>query len=198
MHKLYQNVFCFLVFLGQLHSFTIEGRILGFRPDESYLRDIYGPFWTNYQLEISQSLAPSSCLWKRLNVFATGDYLFKNGETIAGENRTKIQFAPITLGLKWVQPINSLVDLYIGAGPRYSFIWVKSYSPFVDHKISRSSFGGYLTAGSNFHLNSHFFLDVAAGYSFQKFSAPHTPPRVDGTSLTMNGFYLGGGLGFIF
>ncbi len=182
----------------QAIAVSIQGDASYFRPASSVLREVYGSVWIDYKVEMDQPLSYSNWFWERLSIFADASYLSKNGRTEGGHYRTRIQIIPISLGLKWVQPIYDSVNFYLGAAPRYFFLKIHDHLNVVQEKTHKNGLGGMAITGFIFDLWKGLYLDLFASYSFKHFDKPSIPRGVEGHSLEVGGLDAGGGIGWEF
>jgi len=179
-------------------SFSIQGDVSYFRPTASILREIYGSAWVDYKVALEHPLSCSDSFWNSLSIFADVSYLAKSGHTSVGHHKTHIQIIPVSLGLKWVQPISDSVNFYLGAAPRYYFLHIHNRYNFVKKNINKNGLGGVVITGFTYNFWEGLYLDLFASYSFKRFNKPSTPTNVVGHSLEVGGLDIGGGLGWKF
>ncbi len=159
----------------------------------SVLRDIYDNGAANYRASISQNI------WNNLDLWAGASYLHKNGKSLNAHERTSIQIVPVSLGLKYILPLNlSCVDLYLNGAFKYFFFKTHDHSDFVKEHRHKSGLGGVFGAGSYFNVSKHFFLDLFVDYSFKHMHFSNAQPNITGHSLQIGGWDFGGGLGYQF
>jgi hypothetical protein len=172
---------------------SIEADLSAFFPTESKIQKIYGNAWLDVGLTIDH-IYP----FHNFSIFGGVDYLYSNGESIGGKNHTKIEAVPITLGLKWIKSVHKNVEFYIGAAPKYYFMWIKNDSDLVPRKSHKSSCGGYATVGSFFYPVQGLMIDLFLSYSYVRFDAPKSSSSFKGVSTNLSGFNLGSGIGWKF
>jgi Outer membrane protein beta-barrel domain len=135
-------------------------------------------------------------IWKIWNIYGSIEYLERYGRSLNDHQRTRIQELPLTLGLKPVFPISSAVDYYFTLGPRYTFVWVKNHSSYVDKNMHKSGFGGFAGTGFIFHVGRHWTLDLFGEYAYTKLHFHSSKHNVIGESRQVGGFTFGLGLGY--
>jgi hypothetical protein len=188
------SIVVLLGFATIVHSFSIEGEVSYYYPTESIVRKIYSKSWVDYGVYISQDI----CLQRCLSLFAGADYLARDGYSLGGHQKTRLQLVPLTFGLKWTQPAISVIDWYIGLAPRIYWAYIRDHNPISNSRIHKTALGIYATTGIFIKPVRHFFIDLFLNYSYATLGAPHTPYLVEGHSLQVGGIHAGGGLGYIF
>ena len=190
-----------LLLLLPLQAFAtacFQGEAYYYRPTSSTLRDIYGQAWCGGKLVGEGSLSETKWYLQRIYLFGEVGYLANDGETLVGGYSTKIRIVPLTIGVKWMQPINEAFYAYLGAGPRYFFMRIKDSLSVVNPRTTKNGCGGVVIVGSKYYLTKPFYIDTFLSYDFKRFSAPKTPAGITGHSLEVGGLQIGGGLGLSF
>lgn len=192
---------CTLLLLLPLQAFAtacFQGEAYYFRPTSSTLREIYGSAWCGGKVVGEGNLSDSKWYLQRIYLFGEVGYLDKDGTTAVGGYDTTIRIIPLTLGLKWIQPLKGQWFGYIGAGPRYFFMRIKDSLAVVKPRTYKNGCGGVVMVGSKWFFARQAYLDTFLSYDFKRFSAPSTPTSVTGHSLEIGGLQIGGGFGFSF
>ena len=193
-----KSLFLLSILPTWLMAFSIQGDVSYFRPSSHILREIYGKGWVDYKVELNGPVSSCHWFWEKISVFGDVSYLHKTGHSLGGHYKTEITIVPISLGLKWVQPIGCATRFYLGAAPRYFFLRIHDHLSVVKEKINKNGLGGMAITGFNFDLWKGLYLDLFVSYSFKNFSKPSTPHGVRGHSLQVGGLDVGGGLGWTF
>lgn len=169
----------------------IEAKAGYFFFSDHTMRKVYDQGGEDVQLSFSY---PFGKIW---NLYGSIEFLERRGRSLNDHQRTRIDELPLTLGLKPVFPISSAVDYYFTLGPRYTFVWVKNHSSFVDRTMHKSGFGGFFGTGFIFHIGRHWILDLFGEYSYTRLHFHSSKHNVIGESRQVGGFTFGGGLGFV-
>ncbi len=134
-------------------------------------------------------------------VFGSVNWYQQMGRSTGLENHTRINMIPLGLGVKYLYPLNCWcdnLDVYLGAGLTYSFLYIHDQSEFVKEKNHESNIGGVIKSGINYLFYDCYFLDLFMDYQIQHFRQIHTDKVVDKHSLNLSGFKFGAGLGVAF
>jgi len=179
---------------SSLSGLEVETKVSAFIPSSSVIRRIYSDVIPYYELEISKPF------WNDWQVFLGVGYLSNEGHAIGCDHKTSLRLIPVTLGLKYVSRINSLIDLYAGAGACVSFLKNKDHSPFVHENISDQALGGIFKLGLIYRIKQHIFIDIFTEYLYQHFSFRHhyEDHYTIRHNLNMSGIKIGAGLGYNF
>ncbi len=188
----------FLFMPLEIFAFSFQGDVFYFRPTSSTIRSIYGEAWVGGKINLESHISKSRWYLERLHIFGDVSYLDDTGGTTAGNFSTQMRIVPISLGLKWCQPVASWAKIYVGAAPRYFFLHIKDELSVVTQTINKNGIGGMVILGSTLSRCNCYFVDLFLSYSFKEFSKPATPAGVTGTSLEVGGLNIGGGLGYQF
>ncbi|CAF24609.1 outer membrane protein [Candidatus Protochlamydia amoebophila] len=178
-----------------LDDVAVEARVAYFRPCSKKVRHIYGNGWADYQIELSKSFCNNWRGWVGISGFE------KKGHSIGDHDKTKFRMIPLTLGVKYLFNINPYASLYVGAGASYNWVRVKNHSSFVHETSKKQTWGGIVQLGAYYSLAENVFADVFVDYVFQEFKF-HSHNSSDYVShhhkVNLNGFKVGGGLGYRF
>jgi hypothetical protein len=181
----------FLIFLSglmvtHLSALSTEIQVGYFRPSSETMREVYGEAWPNFGISVDQ-VAFFPKVTNNLSLFGALNFLPKSGNSLNGGQSTSILIFPITLGLKWVQPIFSFMDFYFGGAPRYYLTWIHNHSSYVPKHDFMNGFGGFGVAGFFFYPIKHLLLDIEFGYGFRTFGASSTPSGSLGFPVNVGG-----------
>ena len=180
----------------QIRSVSIEFIGSLFLPTNQIMQDVYGMGWPDFAINIDH-IQPFSQV-EQISFFVQADYIFKEGYSLNFYENTKIQLAPVTFGVKWIQDVQDYVQLYIGAAPRYYFMHVSNDSAYVPAIIKQNGWGAYATLGAFFHPTKHCQIDFSCNYAYKKFPAPQEVENVTSFASNVSGFSLAVGLGVDF
>lgn len=165
--------------LAGASHYMIELKIGYFSPSEQVFKDVYGCGMTfGGEVDIA--------LWKRISVWAGGDYFSRNGELTFTEESTEIQIIPFYAGIRY-RLREGRIAPYIGLGIGY--FQFKETNPIG--KVEEGNIGYIGQAGCLFKVAKSFFLDVKGSYSYSKAK----PMEIE---ADMGGFKAEIGIGFEF
>ena len=186
----------------QIQAAALEGTVSCFFPQEKILREIYGSAWVNYGIELNRIPVPCMSHCRNFGLFAGIDYMTKDGKSLGGNDDTRIQVIPLTLGVRWLRNFwtrcDKTMDFYLGLAPRYSFLRIHDHTSVGVRHIYKSQIGIYTKLGILVRPCGRCVLDVFASGTYTDFSSPNTPNLVSRYSLQLCGVNVGGGIGFIF
>lgn len=176
-------------------------------PTASNVRNIYGDTLAQFTLEgnlkLWESCSGDFYMW------VDGSYIYSNGESYIEEEKpetgydshhTRLSLVPITLGFKYQYHINDCFDVYLGAGPSYSFLHLQDASKYVHRKTSKNCFGAIVKSGCVYNFCDGFYLEGFLNYAFQRFNirGPKNNPHVERHNVDLSNVQLGLGLGWKF
>jgi len=179
--------------LLQAESNTLtELKISYFYPSSKTLREIYGTGGVNYELAFSYYV------WKDLAIRVAGDFFIKEGHSLNGDQKTRLEILPVSLGTFYAYRMG-MHRLYGGGGLRYFFVKIKNDSSSVSSHSYGHGVGGYLEGGYLATFDDWFTFDLFANYSFRrlKLNSEHIA-NVEQTSVEVGGLNIGAGVGFKF
>ena len=79
---------------------------------------------------IDLQLSGSFTVWEWLQIYGSVEYLSKQGRSLNSHQKTTIWEVPLSLGLKPVFKVSSIIDYYFAIGPRYFFVRQHNHSNF--------------------------------------------------------------------
>ena len=171
----------FLFFCGLAlgESFTVKLRSSIFIPQDNFFEEIYGEGFA-YGLEID------ILLWKKLDLWASGNYFSKQGKLTYTQEPTKLKILPIEWGLRY-RFLSKKICLYTGIGLGYVSLRESNFIGDVNTKKLgyNLSLGGFLTL---FH---NVIFDVFVRYSWYKVH----PASIE---VNIGGYDIGIGIGYSF
>lgn len=171
----------------------LEAKVGYSLPSDSVARDLYAD---NARYELEGSV--EAC--KRIYGFASVGYFTSTGGTVSGGNHLRIQILPLTLGVKYMVPVNERCDrLYVGVGVAPTYVWVRDTSIFLHHWTHDWAVGAVVKGGGLIKISKHLFLDLFADYTFLKVDGKDLEnPLVYGVKTRLNNFTAGVGIGYRF
>lgn len=174
-------------------NWSLELRVAAFIPTNNRVRKIYSNGWPEYQIQLGKRLCRN---WQ---VFAEFSGFQKSGHSSLG-SKTKLSVFPLSLGIKYLFPLYSNLDVYVGGGVAYSWLRIKDDSPYVHRHVRKEQFGGIIKTGLIYTFCNCWFIDVFADYLFQRFSfrGVSCDPFVTRQTADVSGFKIGGGIGYNF
>lgn len=186
-----------LIAPSQAEAFDLlpEARVAYFYPTNHRFREIYGHGGALYSAELNFSTCYNFYGW------LGAGYFTKSGESIGEKNHTRIQFVPLSLGLKYLFcfPCYPSFRPYLGAGLLVTYLHMHDDSPFVIEKISKWGVGGIAKLGLIYNFWNCFFIDLFTDYSYTKIDFRKTRHhKVSRHDANISGFSFGGGLGYWF
>ena len=159
-----------------------EFRMAYFQPCNRHMRKIYSRERYDLEAELSKDLHSN------VQIFANVSWFHKYGKSVGLREKTKIKFIPISVGLKYVEPLNYYWNLYIGLGPNYTWLKVVNQSKFVRPHVHKQCFGATAKFGIDYKIREEFIIDFFVDYLF-------IPMRLKGV-YNIGGFRAGIGVGF--
>ena len=187
---------------------TGTGIIVEFRPSYFYpissdFRDVFHEGGIDYQLTGTFPVYYGQNAWLRgIDVWWGLDYFSKEGHSTALHDKTEIQIAPITLGLKYFfPPLGKRVPVtfYTAAAMKYYFVYTYNHSDYVKREINQNGMGGVVETGFTVTACKHWIFDLFAAYSFKSFGAPSvSSPSVETTGMNVSSINVGTGIGYKF
>ena len=196
MKQICYIILLILILPTYFHAVSFEASVNTFFPTNEIMKNMYGEAWPDFAL-IVDHIQPFDSV-PQLSFFGQVDYLFKDGFSLNFHQATTIQLIPITLGIKWIQPIRDDVEIYFGVAPKYYFMHMTNDSTFIPPASSQNGCGFFANLGGFIYPTEHFMIDIFCSYSYMNFAAPESVPGVTSFSTNVSGFNLGVGLGYDF
>ncbi len=198
--KLIRGFLLFLIIMQMplaARDVIVEFKGAGFIPTNSSFQDIYGKGAALFGPEVTVDI----CDTNRWYVFASVDYLKKDGHSIGLCNDTTIRMVPLAFGLKYFKPIHC-ADFYAGLGFQPTHLKTTNCSPFVVQNTSQWCLGGVAKLGAYVDVRCNFVLDFFVNYSFvkagcPKFCQPENEPLLP-LKANISGVIIGAGFGYRF
>lgn len=135
---------------------------------------------------------------KRLQIYASAEFLHRHGESLSGDQSTHIWEIPVTIGLKSIIKLAEWAGFYFTLAPRYFYLHVHNDSSYVDSTLHKNGIGGFAGTGFTFVPYTNFLLDIFGEFSYQKVHIHTSKTNVYTRSLQVGGFTFGAGLGYAF
>ena len=168
--------FCGLA-LGE--SFTVKLRSSVFVPQDNFFEEIYGEgFACGIEIDIP--------LWKKIDLWALGNYYSKQGKLTYTQDPTEVKILPIEWGLRY-RFMSKKINLYTSIGLGYASLYE---SNFIGD-VSTKGFGYNVSLGGFLFLFHNLIFDVFVHYSWY---------NVHPTSIKVNigGYDIGVAIGYSF
>jgi len=172
-------LFLFFCGLALGENFTVKLRSGIFIPQDNFFEEIYGEgFAFGIEIDIP--------LWKKLDLWTSGNYYSKEGKLTYTQEPTKVKILPIEWGLRY-RFLSKKICLYTGIGLGYVSL---KESNFIGD-VSTKKLGYNLSLGGFLPLFHNVIFDVFVRYSWYK---------VNPTSIEVNigGYDIGFGIGYSF
>lgn len=184
--------FCLTPILLFSQNATFELRGGYFYPLAETVREVYHNGGGEGEVEASKRIYDSLSVWGNFNLF------FKKGHSVGLDNGTFLRLFPLSAGLKYAFHLVDSFDFYLGVGPSYTWIKIHDYSPYVQTRTFRQTWGVVGKAGFlYFFPGKRFFLDVYSDYYYTDIARIHRA-GIESSDRDLGGFRIGGGLGVSF
>jgi outer membrane protein len=178
-----------LLFLNlSANEYLLEGKISYFRPTDRITREIMGS-GALYGIEGTFQAYDWLYPWISVSIFP------KKGHSIGDHNKTDIYFIPIGIGLKAIATWRSKFRPYVGIGMLPTYLHTHDHSTVVSSR-HKWGFGGIFKGGCLIDIN-RFFIDLFADYTLLSIDFSNTD-RTIGRKANLDGFSIGGGIGYRF
>ena len=161
-------------------SIRIEAKAKYFNPSEQAFKDIYGSGMM-YGGEIGIGI------WQNFEICVTGNYFSKTGELTFTKEQTKLRITPLGIGIKYVHPVGSKINIYGGIGINYYSY--KEENPIGD--VSTNKIGYIGTIGTFITVIDGLYIDLFLDYSDCKI-------KPEELSANIGGLGVGAGIGYRF
>lgn len=179
-------------------TWTLDVRVAYYSPRSKAIKNIYSDSWVDFQVEASKRIFDYTEFWFGVS-WAGKQHGRKEPFRYGFEDNTKMFILPLNAGIKFIYPVFSCTELYVGAGVCYSFLEIRnrlkddryssysSYSPYssyssyssysdsssssgIRHKyIHKTGWGGLFKLGARYTMSDTTFLDVFVDYYLQRF-----------------------------
>lgn len=159
------------------------------------VREIYG--WGLPTMEFEYAYSMLRNFWGLCNELVLWEnigWASKSGESIGFGYYTKLNMMPISLGVSYKVYLGKGVDFYLGAGPAYSFLWIRNYDGFMTTFYNSSQFGLRTKTGLTYTFCTNFFIDIFGDYYYTSFKKMTHDP-IQNVNTNFSGFFAGGGFG---
>jgi hypothetical protein len=138
-------------------------RAAAFHPTSSKFRKVYSQWEADYQMEMGKRLITD---W---SAFFNLSWVCKRGHLLGRNSRTRINVAPVSLGIKASYYTSSDWNLYSGVGATYTFLHIFDNSRFARKHTQKRSFGFITKLGAQHTLYNGIFFDFFADYLYLPF-----------------------------
>lgn len=143
---------------------SLEIRTAAFFHSSERFRNIYGNVSGSYQLETSTKWNECNCF----ETFANFDWFSKHGRSKGFKDKTRVNIANISVGIKFPYQLSQCFTAYVGIGPSFSRISIKNHGHCCNHqKVSKLAVGGLLKSGIYYFFNKCVFVDLFVDYLYQ-------------------------------
>lgn len=168
-----------------------------FLPTSNSVKEIYGSSLSQITLEGNFKVHEDAA---KVYVWLDASYICADGHSTGYEsNHTHVTLVPVTLGVKYDYPLNFRINVYLGAGPSYSFISFRDHSPYVQEKIAKSQLGAIIKSGLTYQLSSTIAFEGFVNYSYQPFDfAKDDISGEERQNVDFSSFQIGLGLNWKF
>lgn len=187
-HPFFRIFFVFLFLSGSIlfAETSVEFRAAAFFNSSHRFKEIYGNVSPSYQLEANTTFC--GCY----GAFFNADWVHQNGRSKGCEERTKINIANFSFGLKAFLPFYCDFTGYVGIGPVIGSFHIKNHvrNSCVKSNNSKCAVGGVFKLGILYAIKCNLFLDVFVDYLYQ--------PVHYSSHINLGGVKLGAGLGYKF
>jgi outer membrane protein W len=176
-------------------SYDASFRVAGYIPLNKRVKKIYSNTWSDFQLEFNKNIC------QNLSVWINGQYTANNGESYGySEAPTKIRLIPVSIGLKYNYEIVPCLNIYLGAGAAYSWLYIRDDYEYVHEHTHKQAWGGLFKLGFQYNISECFFAEVFSDYLLQrfKFSGSDSSPYVERRDANMDAVIVGAGVGIHF
>jgi hypothetical protein len=138
------------------------------------------------------------CSWLRF--YAGVEYLYKEGRSLRGDQKTSIWEVPINFGLQPIFLVYSTQPtwLYFTIGPRYVFASVHNRSSYVPRHMHTNWIGFFTNIGLLTEIHEHVLIDFFGEYSYVKLPFRSSRPATFGHTVQGGVFTFGMGLAYGF
>ncbi len=169
----------FLCGLALGENITVKLKSSIFVPQDNFFEEIYGEGFA-YGIEID------ILLWKKLDLWASGNYFSKQGKLTFTQDPTEVRIIPIEWGLRY-RFLNKRITLYAGIGLGYISL---TETNFIGD-VSTKNLGSNLNLGGFIFLFQNLIFDVFIRYSWCKVH----PASIE---VNIGGYDLGVAIGYSF
>ncbi len=201
--KFFTFVFCFLPLFGSASSqvsspSNLEVKTGYFFFTSSRMQCVYDEGGLDVQL--SGTLG----FWHWMRLYGSMEYLQKSGHSLNIHQPTSIWELPLSFGLQtWIPVFTSSDDhkkvaFYLTLGPRYSFVFVRNHSKYVDNKMKENGIGGFANLGLFASINPHLNFDFFGEYSYARLHFHSSHFETQGHTVQIGGLAFGAAVGYAF
>jgi hypothetical protein len=174
------------------NQYFVEVRGAYFYPTDSRTREIYSGGG-------SVGLEADFQLWREMFGWAGASYFENSGNTIGGNDKTKLILVPITSGLKGIYNYAGMFRPYAGVGIAATYVYVRTDADLLIRSNHEWGVGGVFKVGLMMTPLKDFIFDIFADYLLQTVSFDNEGhedlvlKRAD-----VSGFSFGGAIGYQF
>ena len=165
-----------------------------FHPTGSCFKELFSSGAALFGPELTVQL----CENRDWYLFASFDYLKKNGHSIGLCSQTRVQLYPIAFGAKYFVSMCDCFDLYGGLGFQAVKVRTQDCAVGALPTISKWGYGGIAKFGGYYYLPHNFFLDVFVDYSFVKAGKNRVCNGLQLLKADVSGVIVGAAIGYRF
>jgi outer membrane protein W len=170
-----------------------------FLPINSRFRKAYNNSSALCGPELTIQVGKNNHWTQNICAFLGVDYFQKKGHRLGLCDSKTLRLVPLTIGLKYIRPLNRWIDGYVGLGLESRYVQTNLHRGSIKTKNSAWAFGGITKLGININLPRKLFIDLFFDYSF--INARMTGfygPIVSGRKTNLSSALFGIGLGYRF
>ena len=135
----------------------------------------------------------------RLSAAYDFGYLYKNGKSLNGDQKTSIRIIPLSFLFDYRIYQRTQWFVALGTGPIWESVLIKNSSNYVNPKVSKNGFGGIFRATSDVNLSNKMLFTAFANYIYNRINKPQPiNSTVQASVIDLSGFQFGGGVGWHF
>jgi outer membrane protein W len=137
-----------------------------FLPINSRFRKAYNNGSALYGPELTIQVGRNNHWTQNICAFLGVDYFQKKGHKLSLCDSKTLRLVPLTIGLKYIRPLNRWIDGYVGLGLESRYVQTNLHRGSIKTKNSAWAFGGITKLGITINLPHKLFLDLFFDYSF--------------------------------
>ncbi len=176
------------------HDITIEAKISGYFPLNSRVSEIYGDALPDFEIQLATT-------WCNFQPWISLEYIWSNGHSLGGHNKTALSLLPLGFGVNYLFPICDRFTAYIGGGALYSFFRTEDHAASSRKHIRKDAWGGTAKLGVYYFYTDCLFFEGFLDYAYQKFNFHNSnsndpdAPFIERNDADLSGIKLGFGVG---
>lgn len=163
-----------------------------FVPFSNEVRKIYNGVISDIEWELGTRFFKNWQSWANVSYI-----FFEDGRSLGLHESANLKLLPLSLGIKYFQPINPSTDFYFGAGAVCSFLWVDNHSRYIPNHMRKIAPGAIVKTGFIYRWDEHFFVEGFLDYLYQRFEFSKSH-HVGSHDLNLSGIKFGFALGVFY